>query len=169
MIKLSTDQEKTAVELFAQGYRRSEVVSHFIDHDPDVMKQLKESPSESKFRKDLSDKLITCDPNSTRFAMTKHGDHYKSHKAALEKAISNHYQNLVIKSVQWLQKSIDKTQERIEEVTHLLESAKETTPVGASEYASIHNLLTSLEKVQSENQNRLLERMERIHQKTIAL
>lgn len=168
MIELTTDQQKHAVQLFAQGYSRSEVVSHFIDNDTEVIKQLEKSQDEGSFRKVLSDKLTTCDPSSVRFAITKHKDYYNDQKDALTKALSNTYQNLVIKSVKWLQQSIDKIDDRIAEIEHTLSTAMETTPVGASEFISMQNMLNNLEKRKVEMQDKLLERLERIHQRTIA-
>lgn len=168
MIDLTKDQEKRAVQLFAQGFSRSEVVSELIDNDSEISDQLKASQDEPKFRKELSDKLMSCDPTSTRFAVTKHKDHYDTHKAALSKALSNTYQGLVVKSVKWLEKSIARIDDKIESLEHNLGNALETFPVGSSEYVSMMNALSSLEKRKLELQDKYLERLERIHQQTIA-
>ena len=167
MIELTTDQEKHAVTLFAQGYSRSEVVSDMIDNDEEIREQLKLSGDESEFRKKLSDKLMSCDPGSTRFAITKHKEHYESHRKALSKSLSNTYENMIIRSVENIRKSIEETREMIQDIKHNLENALETIPVGASEYMSMANTHMNLKKREMELEDKLLERLERIHQKTI--
>jgi flagellar biosynthesis chaperone FliJ len=168
MIALTPEQEKHAVELFAQGNKRSEVVAILLDTDTDIIKQFAASADEAQFRKQLSDKLQSCDPNSTRFAMTKHQAYYEAHRAALQKAISNHYENMVIKSVNGLENQIAVYDERIEELKHHLSHSVQAVPVGASEYIRMQKLLVTIEKRRVELQDKYLESLKRIHQKTIA-
>lgn len=164
MIELTTEQEKRAVELFAQGLNRSEVVNNFIDTYPELEEKAEDA---KQLRKDLSDKLRSCDPSSTRFAIAKHKSHYETHLTAMKKAISNAYQNLVIKSIMSIEKSIADIETRMQDIQHNLDAAMETTPVGSAEYISMMNAMMNLDKRRMELEDKKLERMERIHQQTI--
>ena len=166
-VEITLEQQKQAVELFAQGYSRSEVVTILIDDDETIRAQLNEMKDDPKFRQQLADRLRSCDPSSKYFAITKHKDYYEDQKRALKDALSERYQNLVVKSVEWITKSIEAIDAELIDMRHSLKSALETTPVGASEYIAVQNAVLALEKRKIELQDKLLERLERIHQQTM--
>lgn len=163
MIDLTTEQEKTAVELFAQGLSREEVVSYLVDNEPAIEAEI-EARGPEEVRKELSDKLRTCDPSNARFALKKHGDHYETHRSALMANLAIHYQSIVTKSVRSFEEHLQDLDDRIEELRDNAARAMETTPIGASEYLATHNMILSLEKRRMEVQDKFLERLERIAQ-----
>lgn len=165
-LKLTPGQQKSAVELFAQGFSRSEVALHLIEQEANISDAI-QVHGEDKVREHLREKLRSCDPSSTRFAVSKHKRHYDEHIYAMQKACSNVYESLVLKSTRQIEQALASVQEKGEEIDHHLDSALETAPIGASEYISMMTLRMSVKKRELELQDKLLERLERIHQRTI--
>ena len=163
MIELTADQEKKCVELFAQGLSREEVVNHLIDTEQSILDYETEHGAQET-RKQLSDKLRTCDPSNPRFAIKKHGEHYETHREALMATLTKHYQIVVAKSVRSFEAYLQDLDDRIEELQTNVSNAMETAPVGASEYLATHNMILNLEKRKMEVQDKFLERLERIAQ-----
>lgn len=163
-IELTTAQEKHAVRLFVEGNSRSEVVTVLIETDPDINSQATDAGDTAAFRKALSDKLRSCDPNCTHFSRRKHMDYFKEHKAALTHAISNQYQSLVLKSPDWLRADVSHIDSDIDALSAKLESPD----LDISDYIRIIKARDALRKRKTSAQDKLLERLERIHQQTIA-
>lgn len=164
-LKLTTEEEKKCVELFAQGYSRSEVASYLIENSEGVEDIVFEH-GEENVRKHLRFKLRLLDPSDMKFAVTKHGEHYKTHLTALKEAISEHYEKALINSMNMLSNYINDLDDRADELRRMLDASMEVTPVGAGEHISTQNALLNIEKRKLEVHSMLIERFERIHQQT---
>lgn len=139
---LTDDQLTQAVELFAQGRNRVEVAQYFIDNDPTLMEN--EATDPKGLRKRLSNALRVADPTSQQFSATKYKDLYEIHKAALQVALGKQYERAVLKSIKFLEKQIDRVENRLEALEHLLDNAIDTDIIGAGEYAAIEGTLIRL-------------------------
>ena len=156
---LSEEQLLEAVTLFAQGKSRQEVAVHFIDTD--------ERLSDLNFEDDtlkerLADLLRAADPTSSKFAKTKYSQHYSQHRQAVVSALVNRYEQVITLSVDLLQAELASLTEHEEALNHMLESARESTPIGTSEYLATLNARSSVRKQKIEITDKLLERLERL-------
>ncbi len=160
---LTEDQMKEAVELFATGMSRQEIVAYFIDNDTDERTQgFIEANGEAEIRESIAQRLRYADPTSNKFAVTKYKEHFTTHREAVKEAIANQYEVALTRSIQSMSKDIEGLAEQLKELDHMLGAARENNPVGTSEYLATLNARNSVTKRISELQDKLLERLERV-------
>lgn len=158
---LTEDQMKEAVEMFATGMNRQEIVAHFIDNDVRIQGLLEGRPEE-EVREAIAEKLRSADPSSNRFAVTKYKQHFENHREALKEVIGNQYQIALTRSIQAMTGEIDILTEQLHELDHMLSAASETNPIGTSEYLATLNARNTAAKRIGDLQDKLLERLERV-------
>ena len=162
---LTEDQMKAAVEMFATGMNRQEIVAHFIDNDVQIQGTLEGLPEE-EVREAIAEKLRSADPSSSRFAVTKYKQHFENHREALKEVIGNQYEIAITRSIQAMTGEINILTEQLTDLDHMLSIASETTPIGTSEYLATLNARNTAAKRISDLQDKLLERLERVQNQT---
>ncbi|MXZ00237.1 hypothetical protein F4Y93_06155 [Candidatus Poribacteria bacterium] len=158
---LTEDQMKEAVEMFATGMHRQEIVAYFIDNDVRIQGLLEGRPEE-EVREAISQRLRYADPSSNKFAVTKYKEHFENHRVALRSVISNQYEIALTRSIQAMTGEIETLRQQIDSVNYMLDNASETNPVGTSEYLATLNTRNSIAKRIDDLQDKLLERLERV-------
>ena len=144
-IKFNDEQLKRAVELFAAGFNRQEVISHFIDDEIPPLPSAIAEHGEKDVRHYLSDYLRPTDPSSERFRQ-KYKQHFLMHNDAIKKNLELHYEQTVVRSYLARASQIKKWRERFEELDHLIDNAIDTFPVGTSELLSTLNTQLNISK-----------------------
>ena len=160
-IKFTDEQLKGAVELFAAGFNRQEVVSQFIDDEIPPLPEAISHHGEKNVRHYLSDYLRTTDPSSDRFRQ-KYKQHYLMHNDAIKKNLELYYKQT---AVRWLKDEtalIKKWQERSEELGHLIDNAVDTFPVGTTELLATLNTQLNIDKRIKESKEGLMKTFKNI-------
>ena len=155
------DNLKEAVTLFASGMSRPEVVSYLIDHEDRIQEACAEH-GEDVIREKMSQTLRSCDPTSNKFAIKKYGEQYKLYRESIKESLALTFQVAVARSVRAMTYEVDKLTEQVEELDHMLEAGTNVNPVGTGEYLSVMNVRNNLIKRQTELQEKLLERLEKM-------
>ena len=129
---LTEEQLKTAVEMFATGKNRTEVAQFFIDTVPDL--QVLDATDPKGLRKRLSNALRVADPTSDQFSKTKYKELYDLHRESLREVLQNKYDRAVQKYANFLERQIEKINDRIEAFQHMIDKSftHDTMPVSQS-------------------------------------
>ena len=141
---LTEEQLKTAVEMFATGKNRTEVAQFFIDTVPDL--QVLDATDPKGLRKRLSNALRVADPTSDQFSKTKYKELYDLHRESLREVLQNKYDRAVQKYANFLERQIEKINDRIEAFQHMIDESftHDTMPVSNPEINGTERTLQSL-------------------------
>ena len=160
MDKVLTDTHRTrAVELFAQGYTRKQVVSFLIDEYPELQEQEQET---NRYREKLSDAIKTCDPTATQFALQKYGNLYDTHRKAYIEALKKQYHVVVQQSIQFMLKELQRNQQLIEELDGLIDAAHSIEIEDAGSYTAVLNARHAAQKRVTDIHEKLATRYENV-------
>lgn len=159
-MKLTEKQLEQAVEMFAEGYSRSSVVSYFMETDESLREQAASDEKQAReMRTTIGEQLRSADPSSSRFAATKYQELFDLHFEAKVDTIRNHYETVVNRSTTLMERQIDKISEQLEALETAITAAKVTTPETDKEYISMLKMYDTLSLRLLEITDRLLERL----------
>lgn len=142
-MEFTDEQMLVAVELFAEGKKRSEVVGLLIDSDPELYTQ---NETDSTLRKRLSDTLRTADPTSSRFSKTKYQAHFEACRKAYMGALVARYDEMQEQGRQFLQIELERIHQRRKEVGEVIQSALDMDVV------KVESLSELVSAIKSENE-----------------
>lgn len=160
-LKLTDEQAKHAVEMFAHGSSRQSIATHFIENDERFIAAVDEH-GEKAVRSHLSQILRSTDPSSTLFARNKYGELFELHRQAIIKALANQYKIAIGKSVEQLQENLSELIKQSEPLRKVIERADDIEIENPKDYIAAINTHLKIQKAIQETQDKLLERLERI-------
>lgn len=155
MSMMTEEQMTQAVELFAQGVPRAHIAQMHIDEPTEAIEDSISKIGEQPTKEKIANQLRNADPTSSKFAETKYLTHYNNHVAALRKAMTARYDQLLAGEIRNSQLVAQQITGLIEEVRDNLNSAEEPEPTGNGEWNNTIRTLTALLKAQSEHNTRV--------------
>lgn len=159
-MKLTEKQLEQAVEMFAEGYSRSSIVSYFMETDETLREQAAADRNKAReMRITISEQLRSADPSSSRFATTKYQELFDLHFEAKVDTVRNHYETVVNRSTMLMERQIDRITEQLQALESAIEAVKINTPKTYKEYLSIVKMHDTLNVRLLEITDRLLERL----------
>ena len=160
IMRLSEKQLEQALEMFAEGYSRTRIVSHFIEKDQILRDQAAADENKAReIRITISEQLRSVDPSSPRFASSKYKELFDLHFEAKIDTIRNHYETVVNRSTTLMEYQIEKITDQLQTLETAIEAAKITTPETDKDYISLLKMSDTLNQRLLDITDRLLERL----------
>lgn len=158
-MKLTEKQLEQAVEMFAEGYSRSKIVSHFIETDETFRESAEDEYKIRGIRVTIGEQLRSADPSSPRFARTKYQELFDLHFEAKMETIRDHYETAINRSTTLMEHQIEKITEQLHALESAIETVKINTPKTYKEYLSLVKMCDTLNERLLEITDRLIERL----------
>ena len=159
-LKLTDEQLEKAVELFAEGYSRSKIVSHFMETDENLQEQAKSDENRNReIRIMISQQLRAADPSSSRFASTKYQGLFDLHFEAKAETIKTHYEMIINRSTSLMEEQIEKINTQLQTLEAAVNRVTSIRPITFNDYISLLKMTDTLNKRLLETTDQLLERL----------
>lgn len=160
IMRLSEKQLEQALEMFAEGYSRPKIVSHFMENDQVLREQAALDENRAReMRATISEQLRSVDPSSPRFASSKYKELFDLHFQAKVDTIRNHYEMVINRSTTLMEHQIEKITEQLQMLEAAIENVKVSTPETDKEYLSLLKMSDTLNQRLIDTTDRLLERL----------
>ena len=160
IMKLSEKQLEQALEMFAEGYSRPKIVSHFLEKDQVLSEQAEMDENRAReIRVTISEQLRSVDPSSSRFASSKYQELFDLHFQAKMDTIRNHYEMVINRSTTLMEHQIEKVTEQLQMLETAIGNAKVSTPETDKEYLSLLKMSDTLNQRLLDITDRLVERL----------
>jgi len=159
-MRLSEKQLEQALEMFAEGYSRTRIVSHFMESDQNLREQAAADENKAReIRVTICEQLRSVDPSSPRFAKSKYQELFDLHFEAKVDTVRNHYETVINRSTTLMEHQIEKITEQLQTLETAIETAKVTTPETDKEYLSLLKMSDTLNQRLLDITDRLVERL----------